>query len=105
MKALWATLLRRQNAFSVTSKTRIGGNHGKLVLPHLGYIALVIIGVVWGVMREGWSPSMISNIAWAIIYIAAFAPFIAAAFERTPASTSLKKKSIVDTPNNIEAQL
>ena len=32
-------------------------------------------------MREGWSPSMLSNIAWAFLYIAAFAPFISAAFE------------------------
>jgi len=105
MKALWATLLRRQDAFAVTSKTRIGGNHGKLVLPHLGYIALVIVGVAWGVTREGWSPSMISNIAWAIIYIAAFAPFIAAAFERAPASTPVKKTSVIDTPSNSEVQL
>jgi len=82
MKALWATIMRRQNAFAVTSKTRVGGNHGKLVAPHLIYIGLVVAGVAWGVMREGWSASMLSNIAWALIYIAAFAPFIAAAFER-----------------------
>jgi len=82
MKALWATITRRQNAFAVTSKTRVGGNHGKLVAPHLIYIGLVVTGVAWGVMREGWSASMLSNIAWALIYIAAFAPFIAAAFER-----------------------
>jgi len=84
IKALWATILRRNNVFTVTSKTRVGGNHGKLVAPHLIYIGLVVVGVGWGVLREGWSPSMLSNIAWAIIYIAAFVPFIAAAFEGTP---------------------
>jgi len=84
IKALWATILRRNNVFTVTSKTRVGGNHGRLVAPHLIYIGLVVVGVGWGVLREGWSPSMLSNIAWAIIYIAAFVPFIAAAFEGTP---------------------
>jgi cellulose synthase (UDP-forming) len=83
MKALWATITRKQNAFAVTSKTAVSGNHGKLVTPHLIYIGLVVIGVVWGVMREGWSASMLSNIAWAFLYIAAFLPFIAAAFEGT----------------------
>jgi len=97
IKALWATITRRKNPFAVTSKTRVGGNHGKLVLPHLGYIVLVVAGVVWGVMREGWSPSMLSNIAWAIIYIAAFIPFIAAAFERAPT----KKPVNIDKAENI----
>lgn len=81
MKALWHTIIRKKNGFAVTSKTKVSGNHGKLVLPHLLYIGLVIAGVAWGVMREGWSPSMLSNIAWAFLYIAAFAPFISAAFE------------------------
>lgn len=81
LKALWHTIIRRQNGFAVTSKKRVAGNHGRLVAPHLIYIGVVIIGVGWGVLREGWSASMLSNIAWAFIYIAAFAPFIAAAFE------------------------
>jgi len=91
IKALWATITRRQNAFAVTSKTRVSGNHGKLVLPHLMYIALVAAGIIYGVMREGWSASMLSNIAWAMIYIAAFAPFIAAAFEGTRKAPKAKK--------------
>jgi len=96
MKALWHTIIRKKNGFAVTSKTKVNGNHGKLVSPHLFYIALVIAGVAWGVMREGWSASMLSNIAWAFIYIAAFAPFISAAFEGTrkvskPKNTKLKK--------------
>lgn len=82
IKALWHTIIRRKNGFAVTSKTRVGGNHGRLVTPHLIYIAVVAIGIAWGVMREGWSPSMLSNIAWAFIYVAAFTPFISAAFER-----------------------
>lgn len=94
IKALWATITRKQNAFAVTSKTRVGGNHGKLVLPHLIYIGLVFAGVTWGVMREGWSASMLSNIAWAVLYIAAFAPFIAAAFEGSRAEVKIKKVKV-----------
>ncbi|RWZ78308.1 MAG: hypothetical protein EOT05_00900 [Candidatus Microsaccharimonas sossegonensis] len=81
IKALWHTMIRKKNGFAVTSKTKVKGNHGRLVIPHLTYIGLVITGVTWGVMREGWSASMLSNIAWACIYIAAFVPFISAAFE------------------------
>jgi cellulose synthase (UDP-forming) len=96
MKALWATMTRRRSGFAVTSKTKLRGNHGKLVLPHLTYIGLVATGAVWGVMREGWSASMLSNIAWAFIYVAAFVPFIFAAFEGSrkapkPKSTKLKE--------------
>lgn len=94
IKALWATITRKQNAFAVTSKTRVGGNHGKLVLPHLIYIGLAFAGVAWGVMREGWSASMLSNIAWAVLYIAAFAPFIAAAFESSRTEVKIKKVKV-----------
>jgi cellulose synthase (UDP-forming) len=82
MKAFWHTLIRKKNGFAVTSKKRVSGNHGRLVAPHIIYIGIVVIGIVWGVVREGWSASMLSNIAWTFIYIAAFLPFIAAAFER-----------------------
>lgn len=82
LKALWFTIIRHKSGFAVTSKKRVSGNHGRLVTPHLVYIGLVVAGIAWGVMREGWSASMLSNIAWAFIYIAAFSPFIAAAFER-----------------------
>jgi cellulose synthase (UDP-forming) len=82
LKALWHTIIRRKNGFAVTSKKRVSGNHGRLVIPHLVYIVVVIGGIALGVMREGWSPSMLSNIAWSFIYIAAFLPFIVAAFER-----------------------
>jgi len=84
LKALWHTIIRRKNSFAVTSKKRVAGNHGHLVAPHIMYIFLVVAGIAWGVLREGWSASMMSNIAWTFIYIAAFVPFILAAFEREP---------------------
>ena len=93
IKALLQTIFRIKNGFVVTSKKRVSGNHGRLVVPHLIFIALVIAGIAWGVMREGLSASMLSNIAWAFIYIAAFSPFIAAAFEK-----ERKPQKIVEVP-------
>jgi cellulose synthase (UDP-forming) len=81
-KALWHTLLRRKNGFVVTSKKRLTGSYRHLVAPHLLFILLVIAGVVVGVMREGWSGALLSNLAWTTIYIIVFLPFIQAAFER-----------------------
>lgn len=103
LKALWHTIIRKKNGFAVTSKKRVGGNHGRLVAPHLFYIGIVVAGVAFGVMREGWSASMLSNIAWAFVYIAAFVPFIAAAFEKEPiiepsadtTSSTVKNKGLV----------
>lgn len=91
LKALWHTIIRKKNGFAVTSKKRVGGNHGRLVAPHIAYIVLIAVGVTYGVLREGWSASMLSNIAWALVYIAAFVPFIAAAFEREKAPTPHKQ--------------
>lgn len=83
-KALLHSIIRKKNSFAVTSKKRLGGTYGKLVMPHLVYIALVAVGAAYGVWREGWSPSILSNLAWAFVYVAAFLPFITAAFEREP---------------------
>ena len=82
LKALWHTIIRKKNGFAVTSKKRVSGNHGRLVAPHIIYILIAIVGIAFGVMREGWSASMLSNSAWVFIYIAAFMPFIFAAFEK-----------------------
>lgn len=98
LKALWHTIIRKKNGFAVTSKKRVGGNHGRLVAPHLVYIGLVIAGVAFGIIREGWSASMLSNIAWAFVYIAAFIPFIAAAFEKEPTAVKSADASPSPTP-------
>lgn len=89
-KALLHTLVRKKNSFAVTSKKRVGGNHARLVTPHLVYIALVVAGISWGILREGWSASMLSNIAWSLVYVAAFFPFISAAFEREPVPAEVR---------------
>ncbi len=82
IKALWQIIIRKKSGFVVTSKKAVSGNHGYLVTPHLVYIALVFFGIVVGVLREGFSPSILSNTAWAMVYVAVFVPFIMAAFQK-----------------------
>ena len=80
IKAVWHILTGRKTGFVVTSKRAIAGSNGRLVAPHLVYIALVVIGVGYAIVREGPSASILSNAAWSLVYIAIFIPFIAAAF-------------------------
>jgi hypothetical protein len=82
MKALWQIITRKKSGFVVTSKKAVSGNHGHLVTPHLIYIALVAFGILVGIIREGLSASILSNIAWSMVYVAVFIPFIMAAFQK-----------------------
>lgn len=79
LRALWAVLTGQRTTFSVTSKRRLSGNFVRLVLPHLVYVGLVVIGVTVALLRDGLNASVVNNLSWALLYIAIFAPFIAAA--------------------------
>jgi cellulose synthase (UDP-forming) len=79
IRAVIAVLTNQKTSFAVTSKKAIKGNFLYLVTPHLIYIGLVILGTVIGVLREGVSASLLANLAWAIVNIAVFIPFILAA--------------------------
>ncbi|MBI2643966.1 MAG: glycosyltransferase [Candidatus Wildermuthbacteria bacterium] len=79
VQALLEYLFKKRGGFVITSKTQIYGNFLYLVVPHMAYIALVVIGIGVGILREGISASFITNTAWAFIYIALFTPFIKAA--------------------------
>ncbi len=83
LKALWQIITRKKAGFVVTSKKAVKGNHGYLVTPHLVYIALVVFGILVGYLREGFTASILSNIAWSLVYVAVFIPFISAAFQKT----------------------
>lgn len=83
LQAIWQILRGKKSGFVVTSKKKVSGNHSYLVTPHFVFIGLVVLGMVVGIMREGVSAAMLSNMAWAIIYVAVFMPFIAAATEKT----------------------
>lgn len=81
LKAVGQIITGRKTGFVVTSKRAVAGSNGRLVTPHLVYIGLVAVGIVYAVFREGnLSAAILSNAAWAFVYIAIFVPFIAAAF-------------------------
>lgn len=79
IKGVWAVLTNQKTAFAVTSKQQIEGNFLYLVIPHLLYIVVVIGGIAVAIAREGISASVVTNMSWAILYVAVFMPFILAA--------------------------
>jgi cellulose synthase (UDP-forming) len=93
LKAIWQILIGKKSGFVVTSKRAVSGDHRHLVAPHLIYIVLVIAGAGVGILREGLSPSIISNIAWSLVYVAVFMPFIAAAFQKQDGNVAMAKSN------------
>ncbi len=83
IKAIIAVLSNQKSAFAITSKTKLEGNFVNLVIPHLVYIGLVIIGIGVALGREGLTPSLITNTSWAAFYVAIFVPFIKAALPQS----------------------
>lgn len=79
ISALVAMLLRRKNAFAVTSKKKLSGNFVRLVIPQIVYVVAVAVGIVMAILREGPTASVITNIGWALLNTAIFAEFIRAA--------------------------
>lgn len=75
--------------FAVTSKTALSGNYLYLVFPHLIYISIAFASIVVAVLREGLTPSVITNISWVLFNVSLFIPFINAA---------LPKKNITPKP-------
>lgn len=80
LQAIFSTLIRKKVGFAVTSKKKIEGNYLSLVIPHILYILLAVVGVIVGLHREGINPSVVTNIAWAVFNSILFIPFIQAAF-------------------------
>ncbi|MDQ3089598.1 MAG: glycosyltransferase [bacterium] len=79
IKALLAAISGEKSGFSVTSKTALEGNFPELIRPHLIYMGLVVLGIPFAIYREGFSPSFVNNLAWALVNIAIFIPFMRAA--------------------------
>jgi cellulose synthase (UDP-forming) len=79
IEALWSTLSGKKPKFDITSKKKLEGNFLYLVRPHMVYIGLVIIGMVYSLYREGVSASFVANSSWAVLYIFIFYAFIQAA--------------------------
>lgn len=93
LKALWAAITGQKSGFSVTSKTGLKGNFGHLVWPHFLYIGLVIFSLPIALLREGLSPSVVNNLAWAVVTIGIFIPFIEAAMPEWKLGSALKNRS------------
>lgn len=81
LQALFDIIIGRKSSFAITSKTKLSGSFLNLAVPHLIYVGIVAAGVSVAFLREGLTPSLMTNSAWALINIAAFAPFIAAAVQ------------------------
>ena len=79
IRALIAVLLNQKTSFAITSKQAIQGNFLYLVVPQIAYIVLTIVGAAVAYQREGLSASLLANIAWALVTVCCFVPFIYAA--------------------------
>ncbi len=79
MKALYQLLTNQKSGFAITSKTALKGNFLYLAYPHLAYIGVAVIGLIYAVMREGITASVTTNTAWVVLNCAIMYPFIKAA--------------------------
>lgn len=86
LQALYSAVFRRPVAFTITPKYAVAGNYLKLVAPHLCYVVLIAIALPMALAREGFSASVVNNLAWACFNIGVFIPCIRSA---APALTPL----------------
>jgi len=80
LSAIKSVLLKQKMGFAITPKKAVEGNFLFLALPHISYAGLVIVAGYAGVLREGFSPSVITNITWGFFNLMMFVPFIKAAY-------------------------
>ncbi len=79
LRALFSAVTFRKATFSITPKQQEKGNFLPLVKWHIAYIALAVVGVPFSIAREGFSASLINNVAWVLLVIVTFVPIIKAA--------------------------
>ncbi len=94
LAAVTAVLTNQKTSFAVTSKQQIKGNFLYLVIPHLTYIGLAVIGVGVGFLREGLSASLLANLAWVMVNVLVFIPFILAASPEINSPFTRKKAEV-----------
>ena len=94
IRGVIAVLTNQKTSFAVTSKSQLQGNFLYLVTPHLLYIFAALVGLGVAVHREGIGPSLLANLAWVIVNIAAFVPFILAASPEGLKNAFRKKSAI-----------
>ncbi len=84
IKALWASITGQKSNFQVTPKRQQQGNFLNLVVPHIVYILIVSVGFCFAVWRQGLNPSILTNLAWALLNMGIFLEFIRAAMPTPP---------------------
>lgn len=77
--AVWSALTRQKVTFAITPKRAQSGNFIKLVIPHIAYVSIAVIGMIFALNKTGLTASFMANAAWAILNIAVFLPSIYAA--------------------------
>jgi len=96
--AIFAKLIGRKNGFSITSKRKLSGNFIHLVAPQIIYVIAMIIGIAIAIAREGITPSVTTNIAWATLNATIFIEFIRAALpqkDSVPSRSANPAKDLV----------
>lgn len=94
IQALLGIFLGKKASFAITSKTKLTGNFFFFALPHLLYVVVVFSGITVAFLRDGVTPALITNSAWAFLNIIIFSPFIAAAISESPPEILLAKPSV-----------
>ncbi|MES2225076.1 MAG: glycosyltransferase [Patescibacteria group bacterium] len=92
LEALWSILTGSKPKFEITSKKKLTGNFLYLVKWHIGYVALVLIGLGFALYREGLSASIMANMAWTVLNAVIFAQFIALALPQREVDTASEKE-------------
>jgi cellulose synthase (UDP-forming) len=60
LKAIWAAVTHQKSQFQITPKRQVSGNFINLVIPHMVYIVLVVVGIVVAYERSGMTASLIT---------------------------------------------
>jgi cellulose synthase (UDP-forming) len=102
IQAFFGALTRQRSAFNISSKVQLSGNLLSLATPHLLYVAVAVIGIVVAYLREGFSSSLINNIAWIALNISVFIPFIRAAL---PTPVAQRRQPAESSPTVMEGLL
>lgn len=87
--ALLAVLTGQKTKFAVTPKKAQRGNFLYLAYPHITYVAAAAAAIFTALIREGLTPSVAANSAWAVFNVIMFIPFISMAIS-SPSVTEIK---------------
>lgn len=80
LEALRSVIFKEKSKFTVTPKRAQSGRHLSLIIPHISYAFLGTVGSGLAIYREGFTPAVATNIAWAFFNMTMFLPFIRAAY-------------------------